>query len=134
MAEPSLLLVDRLRRMTAEPEHTTYTDGDLQAIIARYALVDAEGLQPTETDWIGTWDLNRAAAEVWAEKAAAVASDYDFIADGGNFNRSQVYAQYMATSRRYMAQRSCTAIPLATSTVEPVDVWVGNLPERTTLR
>ena len=49
-------------------------------------------------------DLYAAAAEIWDEKAAAVAPNFDFSADGGNFSRSQMYAQYTETANKMRAK------------------------------
>ncbi len=59
-----------LRRMVAEPGGTTYTDAVLRSIIARYPFQDAAGLGPVDTGWVPRYDLNAAAADVWAEKEA----------------------------------------------------------------
>jgi len=39
-----------------------------------------------------SYNINRAAAEVWQRKAAHYASSYDFAADGARFDRSQMHA------------------------------------------
>ena len=139
-------LVARLRRMVDEPGTDTYTDDDLQAVIEEYPLIDERGEEPyawdTSTspptqddneDWIETYDINAAAAEIWEEKAAAVAEDYDFSADGGRYSRSQVYEQCMRNAARFRSKRSLKTIT-ATIWPEPSGVvgsreWVGNLAE-----
>ena len=77
--------VTLMRRMIAEPTVTTYSDSDIRGYIERYPLMDGLGNVPyveSETtpgtleinaDWIATYDLNAAAADIWAEKAAALA-------------------------------------------------------------
>jgi len=114
--------IDRLRRMTGEPTTTTYSDADLMTYIERYPLEDARGEGPLiesedtpgtleeNPDWTPTYDLNAAAGDVWAEKAAILAADFDFSADGGSYSRSQVYQQTMAQSRYYRSRRSVTTI------------------------
>ena len=134
MATPTADMIAQLRRMTAEPiTSDTYTQADLTTIIARYPLPDATGYQPTDTNWAGNWDLNRAAADVWDEKAAAVASGFDFAADGGDYKRSQQYAQYAQSARRDRAMRQTGALVLvATPAPEAApgrDEWLGNAPE-----
>ncbi len=134
MATPTADMITQLRRMTAEPlTSDTYAQADLSAIIARYPLNDAAGHKPTDTLWTGAWDLNRAAADVWDEKAAAVAGAFDFAADGGDYKRSQLYAQYAQSARRYRAMRQTGALVLI-ATPEPAaapgrDEWLGNAPE-----
>jgi endonuclease/exonuclease/phosphatase family metal-dependent hydrolase len=98
--------VARLRRLTAEPDGSNgYDDPTLTEIIERYPLVDVDG-----------YDLNAAAADVWAEKAAVLAGDFDFSADGGQYSRSQAHQQAMQMSRYYRARRSPRTI---TARMEP---------------
>lgn len=135
--------VARLRRMVNEPDDTTYDDDAITEYIEAYPLIDERGEQPytwdTSTDpptedenedWIPTYDLNAAAADVWEEKAAVPAADYDFSADGGRYSRSQVYEQAMKQARYYRARRSGRTMTLRPepSQVEDV-VWIGNLAE-----
>ena len=116
--------VIRLRRMVAESTATTYTDADLSEYIERYPVVDGLGNDPwqeAETDpvtleenedWTATYDLNAAAADVWNEKAAALAGNYDFATQGQSFQRSQAYAQYMRQAAYYRARRAMGSVRL----------------------
>jgi hypothetical protein len=119
--------IDRLRRMIAESTSDTYSDLLLAEILARYPVEDIQGEAPliesTEVvtvpatyernpDWIPTYDLNAAAADIWAEKAASHAACFDFSADGGTYHRSQVYEQMMKQSRYYRARRNPSTITL----------------------
>jgi len=118
--------VVRLRRMVAESDTATYTDTDLRGYIERYPLVDGLGNEPTEPsetdpvtlvenpDWTATYDLNAAAADVWNEKAAALAGNYDFATQGQSFQRSQAYANYMRQAQCYRARRAIGTIMLQT--------------------
>lgn len=131
---PTLDMVARLRRMTAEPiTSDTYTQGEMLEAIARYPLPDSDGRKPTDTGWTGAWDINRAAADVWDEKASLLAADFDFSADGGTYQRSQAYLQMVATAKRFRAQRATSALVMV-ATPEPanatgLDEWLGNAPE-----
>jgi hypothetical protein len=124
-----------VRRMTNEPTTAIYSDGKIQAAIERYPLVDARGEAPwvestitpgtleVNDDWTPTYDLNWASASIWAEKAAVLAGDYDFQADGGNYSRSQAYVQAMQQSRYFLSRRSIKTItqrpePMMSSTEE----------------
>jgi hypothetical protein len=112
----------QLRRMIAESTATTYTDAMLATYIETYPVTDARGEYPwvestttpgtleANDDWTATYDLNAAAADLWAEKAASVAAQFDFNADGGSFNRSQKYQFAMAQSRYYRARRAAKTI------------------------
>lgn len=109
--------IARLRRMVNESGVATYSDTVLAGYIERYPVVDALGNDPwvessttpiileVNDDWTPTYDLNSAAADVWQEKAAPGAQDYDFSADGGSYTRSQAFAQAMQMVRYYRARR-----------------------------
>lgn len=130
---PSLTLMDQLRRMVAEPTQDAYTDDLLGDYLARYPLRDGAGALPADAAWVGRWDVNSAAADVWEEKAAAFAADYDFSADGGQYSRSQVYANMLSMARRFRARRDASSVPLIAN--PPMDdtlsarAWIANLAE-----
>ncbi len=117
-------LIPRLRRMTGEVSTGTYSDVEMAAFIELYPLEDARGEGPwieSETDpgtlevnpdWTATYDMNAAAADIWAEKAATPSQDFDFSADGASYHRSQAYAQAMQQSRYYRSRRSIRTITL----------------------
>lgn len=94
-----------VRRMTGVTVEE-YSDNNLSSIIERYPLPDANGLFPKEDGWTPRYDLNAAAADVWAEKAAGLAGQYDFTADGASFERSQAYEQAMQQARYYRSRRA----------------------------
>jgi hypothetical protein len=126
-------MVARLRRLTAEPTATTYTDADLRECIERYPLADADGYAPDSDLWAGAWDIHPAAADIWEEKAAALAAAFDFAADGGDYKRSQAYNQMLQQARRFRSMRQTTTFVMV---AEPppagalrVESWIGNLPE-----
>lgn len=124
--------IARVRRMANELTDATYSDGDILTFIETYPLVDARGENPTiestsipgtlieNPDWTATYDLNAAAADIWAEKAGVLAQDYDYSADGGQYTRSQAYKQAMDQARYYRSRRSPKTI---TSRSEPQ--WQG---------
>ena len=122
----------RLRLMVDEPTETTYDDDMIDDYIEAQALMDVLGTNPHEVDysttpptlseldeWIPTYDLHAAAARIWEEKAAAIADEFDFKADGGSYTRSQKYEQYMMNSRRHASRRSAKTMKLW---VEPREI------------
>ena len=135
--------IARLRRMVAEPDDTTYDDTTLGSYIETYPLVDERGEEPytwdtsteppTQDDndnWIDTYDLNAAAADIWEEKAASLAQDFDFSSDGARFDRSQAYEQMMRSARYYRSRRSPRTITQRPEPERSTDVlWIGNLAE-----
>lgn len=103
-------LLAQLRRMTAEETDARYSDAELQLIIEEYPMVDAEGRTPSDGVWAGDYDLNAAAARIWTEKAALLAGDYDFAADGASYSRSQAHEQTMQMARFYWSKRSMRTV------------------------
>lgn len=111
--------IAQVRRMVNESTADTYDDAAIAGAIESYAVMDARGVQPLEfafntspptasvnAHWIPTYDLNAAAAEIWDEKAAAVACNFDFSADGASYSRSQVVAQYSKMAAKYRSMAS----------------------------
>lgn len=137
--------IAQLRRMIAEPTEAVYTDELLESIITDYALPDSYGEDPTIRSWVegqlietenenwsGRFDLNAAAAQIWSEKAAAVAERFDFTADGATLHTSQEYNQAVSMSKFYEVRASARTIKLVTVKVPDTQTdfpWVGNLPE-----
>lgn len=112
-------MVMQLREMTNEVGSSTYRDAQLTTIIERHPIIDERGEPPYEwdtstspptqddnDDWIATYDLNAAAADVWDQKAAAAAADYDYSADGANLQRSQVYVHCSRQAAIYRSRRA----------------------------
>jgi hypothetical protein len=135
--------IARLRRMVAELTTATYSDEDLAAYIERYPLLDERGQEPytwTSTsppiqeanpNWIATYDLHAAAGDVWEEKAAALAGQFDFEADGGKYSRSQAQEQALGQARYHRSRRCPTSMQMIkwpAETMKP-SAWIGNLPE-----
>jgi hypothetical protein len=109
--------------MTDEPDDTTYDDDAISDIIEEYPLIDPRGEEPftwdtssepptkdTNENWIVTYDLNAAAGDIWEEKAAVVAQDFNMDADGGRYDRNQVRENYMKQARHYRSKRSPSTI------------------------
>lgn len=128
--------IARLRRMVAEPGTATYTDSLLVTAISGYPLPDVEGEWPlmasgsVNTDWTPTYDLAAAAADVWEEKAAALADHFDFSADGATFHKEQQVRNYERQARKWRSRRqpsnhTMIAYPPRSS----FDTWIGNLAE-----
>jgi len=101
--------IARLRRQTNVTE-AEYDDELMAEYIERYPLMDEEGYMPDEDEWTARYDVNRAAADVWNEKAAALARDYDFSADGANYSRSQAYEQAMKQARYYLSRSAIKTV------------------------
>ena len=135
--------VSELRRMVAESTTATYSDVLLSAYIERYPLLDYLGrdpfqLAPTSSppvreanpDWVATYDLHRAAADVWDEKAAGLASRFNFSTDIQSFSRSEAYQHFIGMARWHRSRRSSMTTKLwAYPRVDPTADQVVNAPE-----
>ena len=129
--------IAQVRRLTAEPTTTTYSDALIISMIEAYPHLDEFGEAPTDDDgfdnieWTPTYDLNAAAADIWNEKASAIASKFDFAADGGNYTMSQQFEQYMKQARYFRARRMPSTARMVKSPKEftQEESWIGNLPE-----
>ena len=114
----------RLRRMCGLASgDTTYTDTLLVEYIERYPLLDERGEAPytwdtateppTQDDndnWVATYDLNAAAADVWDEIAAGIQGNFDFSAEGRSFLRSQAFDHAQSRARYYRSRRTPTTM------------------------
>lgn len=117
--------VAQLRRMVDEPTETVYDDELITEFIERYPVTDERGVDPyyfvsagstvpvktTNTDWIETYDLNAAAADIWLEKAAAIYDEFDFTADGGSYTRSQKYLNAMNQASAFKSRSRVKSLP-----------------------
>lgn len=114
-----------VRRMVVEPTTTSYSDAQITAAIERYPVLDANGEEPLAWDmtadppttsanarWVANYNLNAAAADIWEEKAAAVAGQFDFSADGGSYKTSQISTQYLNMAQVYRSRKQNVSRPL----------------------
>lgn len=113
-----LTYIQQMRKMINEPTANDFSDSYIEDVITQYVMVDELGTAPyyytetgstptqtTNTEWIPTYDLNAAAADLWTEKAGKLADRFDFTADGASFHRSQAYEQAMKQARFYSSRR-----------------------------
>lgn len=119
--------IERLRRMCGlTPSDATYTDAVLAGYIERHQLPDEWGELPyypsddeppmaeTNANWAPSYDLAAAAADVWDEKAAGYATQYDVNADGASRNLSQQYTQAQKQARYWRSRRAMVSARVMT--------------------
>jgi hypothetical protein len=139
--------ITELRLMCGLAEgDAVYTTAYLTGKIEDHPLLDARGEEAWSYDasttpptreaneaWIPTYDLHAAAAEIWDQKAAALAATaMDFDADGASFSRNQLYENALKQARYHRARRTPTSMTLHKHPNESRAsdfVWIGNLPE-----
>ena len=103
--------INRLRRRT-DVSAEEYSDAELAAFLEECAVRDARGHEPGEAAWTPTYDEALAAANVWAEKAAVLAADYDLSADGASLSRSQAYEMARRQVRYWLSRRKGRTVRL----------------------
>ena len=91
----------RLKSMVAADSASVLSADELSSLLSSVALMDSAGRVPTDTDWVPTYDLNRAAVEGWRWKAAKLIGAYDFQADGASYSRSQMLAHCEKMAAQY---------------------------------
>lgn len=104
----------RVRGMTGELTEAPYTDAAIAVFIERYPIPDYNGELPlfegeVNPDWIPTYDMNAAAADIWDEKAALLVGKFDISADGANMSRSQLYDMAQRRARHFRSRRAVGA-------------------------
>lgn len=95
----------RLASMVAADQRPALSPADLQDLLDEYRTADADGAWITDPGWVPTWDLNGAAAEGWRRKAARVATDFTFSADGASYDKGEVMAHCLAMAAAFDAKR-----------------------------
>ena len=103
----------QLRLFAGAAQDPQLDDETLEALLAQWAVIDADGRAPTDAEWEPTYLLAGAIADAWEAKAAAASSRAAFSADGSSFQRDQVYkhCRQMADTYRARAATQAQALP-----------------------
>lgn len=96
--EVALTLLSEKVASTSRP---TLPPETVAALLDAYPMVDADGRRPVDDGWVGTWDLNAAAAEGWRMKAGKVAGDFNFSADNASYSKADVLAHCLEMETKY---------------------------------
>lgn len=121
--------VSLLSDMCAATSRPTLDPARLADLVDRYAMADRYGVFPTDTDnWEPTWNLNAAAAEGWRLKAAKVAGDFNFSADGASYSKADVLAHCLDMEAKFASLSHGTLQTAAHfDALRLPDGWDGNL-------
>lgn len=92
-----------LKRLTAAATDPMLDDPTIDALLTLWSRPDAAGVMPDDAAWQGAYNLRAAAADGWRTKAAQVAADFGFTADGGSYQREQMVAQCLKMAAIYDA-------------------------------
>lgn len=116
--DPTPEVLNRLRRMVAEPTEATYTDADLTLLLKEFPTAQKVG----QNNWVANsslvdvvvWDLHAAAARIWEEKVAALIGQgaYDIDADGQTLHRDQKLQQYRTQVAYHTARRRVRSVKI----------------------
>lgn len=122
--------IRRVRRLSGESEGSVFSDLDFQEALERYPLTDSSGVDPSEADWLGRWDVFAAAADIWDEKSAALSGDFDFSADGASYSRSQAYQNAVSQAKSMRARASAKSVTIKIDPpIETFETWIANSAE-----
>lgn len=102
--DPSDDVVTRASTLAAASSRPLLTPDEVKAAVRQYPRVDVDGIAADMAGWTPTWDLNRAVAELWGIKAARVAGDFTFGADGASYNKGDVLVQCLKMEAHFSAK------------------------------
>lgn len=101
----------RLGSMLAYDAEPTLTDMELGDLRDMSAVVDSNGLAPSDSGWTPTYNLNIGAAVGWRWKAAKVAGMPDFSTVGLSVSRSQLTKLCLDMATSY-SRKGASTIPV----------------------
>ena len=89
----------RLREMTGTSEDD-FDDQRLDRYLEESKVIDEDGNLPGDDDYETTYDLHRAAARIWRDRAAEIARHaFDTQVDMTRADRSDVFANFTSMAR-----------------------------------
>lgn len=92
---------ERIGRMVNADSYPELDDSDLDELLRLAQRPDTDGVIPSDSTWVPTYNLNAAAATGWEWKAAKASGDFRFSEDGQSFSREQVFEHCMRMARLY---------------------------------
>ncbi len=101
--------LEKLKLMSAWDAEPSVSEDDLEAVLEGFVLPDINGAPPDEEEWIPTFDLTAAAAEVWLIKAAKAAALTEIDPPGSGIVTSKVFDNCVLMARYYRSKRSATS-------------------------
>lgn len=90
----------RLRLKLQASIEPVLTDQELEDLLTIHALEDVNGLAPSATGWVGTWDFPAALRDGWLLKAAKVVPDINYTADGAQYSMSDMHAHCLMMAEK----------------------------------
>ncbi|MCC6328992.1 MAG: hypothetical protein IT174_10780 [Acidobacteria bacterium] len=106
---------EQLKRMTAAAAEPVLANDEIESLLAMFAVVDADGLKPTDPEWRPTYRLKAAAAEGWRWKAAKAAELISSDLDGDRMSAHQVFYHCQDMVKIYSRGTATTSMSGATN-------------------
>ena len=91
----------RLRLNTQADTSPTLAEAELGIVLDQFALMDGNGVAPTELGWLGVWDIQGASRKGWLIKAGKVVPHVTYDADGARYDQSDVHAHCLAMAQQF---------------------------------
>lgn len=107
---PSAEQIERLRMMAAATSDPVLSEDELLDVLARNGLVDDDGREPQDDEWVPTYALGAAAQDAWLLKAGKVAHRVTASDGALNVTRSDLHKHCLAMAELYGRRRLTTVV------------------------
>lgn len=104
LPEPDADVVTRVSTLAAASARPALTDAEVKASIKAHPIPDRFGTSVDVDGWEPTWNVPLIVSELYGIKAAKVAGDFTFTADGSSFDKGAVVAQLLALEASWAAK------------------------------
>lgn len=94
----------------------------VDVLLSMAKKVDGFGLEPQDTGWTPSWNVNYAISQGWLIKAGRLSDRYLFMSGGKMFARQQFYDHCMKMAYRYASKAGIQSVRLAPSLESLVSV------------
>lgn len=118
---------DSLAAMVGIEDVPSLSGEEFELLVIFAQIRDANGVRPSDTGWVPTYNLARAAARGWQWKAGRIASVYNVSGDGQSLTRAQWFDHCLAMVKLYSSSSLGTIQVGATGVVGYYTDVIGNL-------
>lgn len=87
--------------MTSSGDVPALTSGEIDDLLAEFAIADANGRSPDDAEWSPTYAMRSAAAEGWRRKAGKASPLQSTDLDGDRMSSNQIFEHCLAMAKRY---------------------------------
>lgn len=96
----------RLKMMVAWEDTPAFTSDEIDDLLARHKVPDADGYLPSDAGYTDTWSLRAAAREGWTIKMGRAAKLQSTDLDGDRMSANQIFDHCERMARRYAGTAS----------------------------